>query len=88
LGLGDMSHIYSSYSLYNLIYWNEFQQHTKMHKKIDPSIIHLQHFSPLYNGNTIFHLYASNRKLIKIVYDEVKKFEGEHHENPFLFLFF
>ena len=42
----------------------------------------------MFNGSTIFHVFAMNKKVIKIVYDEVKKFEGDLHENPWRFLFF
>lgn len=86
LGVGNMNMITTSYTLYNLVYWQEFQYYTRF-KKIEPSIIHLQHFSPLFNNSTVFHMHALNRKIMKIVYDEVKKFEGEWHENPFRSLF-
>jgi len=33
-------------------------------------------------------MFAHNKKLIKFVYDEVKKFEGEPQENPWRCLFF
>ena len=33
-------------------------------------------------------MFALNRKVFRIVYDEVIKFEGERNENPWRYLFF
>ena len=33
-------------------------------------------------------MFALNRKMFKLVYDEIAKLELERHENPFRFIFF
>ncbi len=51
-------------------------------------MIQLDNFKPRYDGNSMFHRYATDQKFLKLIVDEIKKFDSEEVDNPWKNLYF